>query len=309
MNSFLVHDLKNPLNAIINFDPRQSSEHQIEVLKHSGKQMLNIVMNLLDISKYENKTMKVSAENVSLTEIINKAYTDIEYLAERKNIRLKINYPTDFVVQVDPEMIERVFVNLFSNAIKFSSTGDTIKVFAEQVNQTSLKVMIKDNGIGIPAEHLPIIFDKFTQVHEKKSGIARSTGIGLTFCKMAVEAHAGEIGVDSVAGQGASFWFTLPLAESQNEMKKKSADVSESLVKFSKLQLSEKEIDLLMPHCELLRKLHIYQISDVKDIVHAIDVQGSANIGAWKSELLKALSECNEVRYNELINLKSDGEI
>ncbi|MFH1936283.1 MAG: tetratricopeptide repeat-containing sensor histidine kinase, partial [Bacteroidota bacterium] len=118
MNSFLVHDLKNPLNAIINFDPKQYSEHQYETVKHVGKQMLNIVMNLLDISKYENKTMKISLENTSVTQLINDSFLDVQYAAEQKSIRLMLNYQTDFVVKADPEMIERVFVNLFSNAIR-----------------------------------------------------------------------------------------------------------------------------------------------------------------------------------------------
>ena len=306
MNSFLVHDLKNPLNAIINFDPRQFSEHQSEALKHSGKQMLNIVMNLLDISAYETKTMKISAGSISLTEIINKAYTDIEYLAEQKNIRLKSDYPTDFIVQIDPEIIERVFVNLFSNAIKFSSTGDTITVFAEQVNQTSLKVVVKDNGIGIPAEHLPIVFDKFTRIQRKTLGVTRSTGIGLTFCKMAVEAHAGEIGVDSVDGHGALFWFTLPLTKFEEELMIHPLQVVEKTDAPVIPHLSVEEINLLLPYCDRLKLLRINQISDVKDIISAMDIQESVPISTWKSALLTALSECNAVKYHALINLHSD---
>jgi len=303
MNSFLVHDLKNPLNTIVNFDPKQYSEHQIEVLKHTGKRMLHIVMNLLDISRYENKAMIISVENASVTQLINNAFLDVHYAAEQKSIRLMLDYSTDFVVQVDPEIIERVFVNLFSNAITYSAIGDAIQVSAECINKTQVKMIVQDHGQGIEAEYLPIIFDKFTQAQGKKSRTVGSTGVGLTFCKIAIEAHAGEIGVDSVVGQGASFWFTLPLADSKNDLKINPAGVSDKFIEFSKLQLSEKEQDLLRPHCKLLQKLQIYQISDVKDIIHAIDVQGSITITAWKSELLQALSNCNELKYKELINL------
>jgi len=309
MNSFLVHDLKNPLNTIINIDSNHYSEHQIEGIKQSGRQMLNIVMNILDTSKYENKTMKISTEDISVTQIINNAYNDVQFLAEKKSIRLTTNYSTDFIVKVDPEIIERVFVNLFSNAIKFSKIGENIQVFAESVNQTHVKIIVKDYAEGIDGDFLPIVFAKFTQIHERKSGVTRSTGIGLTFCKMAVEAHSCEIGVDSVVGQGSSFWFTLPLALSQNDLIVNPMVFMEKTEKLPKLQLSAEEIKLLIPFCDALKKLSIYQISDVKDIINTIDLRKSAGFTVWKSELLQALSDCNGIKYHELINLKDDGEL
>jgi len=307
MNSFLVHDLKNPLNTIINLSPKQFTEHQVEVVQHSGKKMLNIVINLLDISKYENKSMKLSPENVSITSIISEAYKETAYLAEQKSIRLKLNYPNDFIVKVDPEIIERVFVNLFSNAIKFSPNGDFIQVFVEADNQSRIKILIKDNGEGISAEHLPIIFDKFTQVQAKHSGSARSTGIGLTFCKLAVESHSGEIGVDSITGKGATFWFTLPMADS-NEDSLKIPVPKTSPDKLPAFHLSEEEKAALIPYCHHLKNLSIYQISDVKKIVQEIEHKDSENIQNWKSGLLIALSEINEVKYHELINITTDGK-
>ncbi len=303
MNSFLVHDLKNPLNTIINIDARENFEQQVAVIKQSGKQMLNLVMNLLDISKYENKTMKISAANASIIQIINRAFSNVQYLADQKSIRFKSNIQSDFVVKVDADMIERVFINLFSNAIKYSPTGESIQVFAECVNETGLKIIVKDNGEGIEAEYIPIIFDKYTQARAKHSGFARSTGIGLTFCKMAIEAHSGKIGVESVVGQGTSFWFTMPFAESQNDLNINPLPFIENTDEQTKLQLSDEEINLLAPHCDSLKKLSIYQISDVKDILNSMGVQKSTNIAAWKSELIKALADCNELKYKELINL------
>lgn len=307
MNSFLVHDLKNPLNTIINLTPKQVTEHQIEVVQHSGKQMLNVVMNLLDISKYENKSMQLSTENVSITSIINEAYKDTAHLAEQKSIRLKLNYSSDFIVKVDSVIIERVLVNLLSNAIKFSGNGDTIGVMVESVNNEMLKVLIKDNGEGICPEHLPIIFDKFTQVKAKNSGLTRSTGIGLTFCKLAVESHLGEIGVDSIAGKGATFWFTLPMADANlNSLK---IPIPKTIPDKSAFHLSEDEKAALLPYCNHLKNLSIYQISDVKKIVHGIDHKDSENIQNWKSGLLNAIADYNETKYHELINITTNGKV
>ena len=309
MNSFLVHDLKNPLNTIINIDPKEHSERQVESIRHSGMKMLSIVTNLLDIHRYENNTMKISTDNVSLITIINQAFNDISFLAEQKSIRFRIEFTSDFIVNVDPEIIERVFINLFSNAIKFSSPGSDITVHAEMEDQSRIKIMVKDHGEGIEEKYLDKVFDKFFQVRETQSGSTRSTGIGLTFCKLAVELHTGEIGVVSIVGEGTTFWLTLSLADYQNDIKINPLPFGESSDKFSKLRLSDEEINLLIPHCDLLKKLSIYQITDVKDIINAIDIQESANITAWKSMLLTALSDCNELKYNELININSDGKL
>jgi signal transduction histidine kinase len=306
MNSFLVHDLKNPLNTIINLSPKRHTEHQIEAIQHSGKQMLNIVMNLLDINKYENKSMKLSPENISITCIINEACKDIAYLAEQKSIQLKLNYSHDFVVNVDHDIIERVLVNLFSNAIKFSANGDKIDVIVDKADNEMLKVVIKDNGEGISAEHIPIIFDKFTQVQAKNSGTTRSTGIGLTFCKFAVESHTGEIGVDSIPGKGTTFWFTLPMADSNKE--RLTIHPQSTSPEQSAFQLSEEEKAALIPYCNHLKKLSIYQISDVKNIVKGIEHQDSENIQNWKSRLLDAIADYNEVKYQGLINIDVDGK-
>jgi len=308
MNSFLVHDLKNPLNTIINVDTKHNTQQQIEMIKHSGKQMLNLVMNLLDMSKYENNKLIISADDISITHIINRAYNDVRFLIDQKSIYFKSNIISDFVVKVDADMIERVFINLFSNAIKFSPNGESIQVFAEIINQTSLKVIVKDNGDGIPAEHIPYIFDKFAQIHAKKSGSTRSTGVGLTFCKMAIEAHSGEIGVESIVGQGTSFWFTIPLSDKQNNIiiEQETFNVNSDIL--DKIDLSVEEINLLIPICESLKKFNIYQFSDIKDILNSFEAK-TDNIVEWKTMLLKALSDCNEIKFIELINITTNGKL
>jgi len=309
MNSFLVHDLKNPLNTIINIDDKQHFKGQFEIIKQSGKQMLNLVANLLDIGKYEDKAMKISPEDISITNIISKAYNDVQYFAEQKNIHLRLEYDTDFNLKVDPGIIERVFVNLFSNAIKCSASGKSIQVYAEQISNTSLKLMVKDHGVGINPEYLPVIFNRYNQAHEKQTGIPRSSGIGLAFCKMSVEAHSGEIGIDSVVGQGTTIWFTLPLSGSRDEIIGIPLEKDESIKKPGGLHLSPEEINLLLPYCVRFKKLSINQISDVKDIINSIDYPESSNISLWKLELMSALSECNASKFSLLLNISPDAKL
>ena len=301
MQSFLVHDLKNPLNNLLNINTRESFEKNAKGIRQTGLQMLNIVSNLLDIGKYEEKKMNIAFQDVSLTQIINEAFLQTQYPAEKKSVRLAIGYPTDFIVKADAAILTRVFVNLFTNAVKFSPTGGKINISADHEDENSLKLTITDEGEGISAEFQPFIFDKFSQGKVRHLGFAGSTGIGLSFCKMAIESHGGKIGVQSVDGKGAAFWFSLPLVSKlENHPAVFSVFESEATKPVS-LALSNDEKEYISPFCEILKNTSIFQITDVKEILNRMD-EKTRNIIKWKSLVMQALSECNEVKYFELLN-------
>ncbi len=113
--------------------------------------------------------------------------------------------------RADSELLRRILVNIIGNAIKFSPEGGAIRV-SVRAEHRSVRVMVTDQGPGIPAEYHDKIFDKFGQVESRQTGRKYSTGLGLAFCKMAVEAQGGRIGLDSEIGAGSTFWFTLPIA-------------------------------------------------------------------------------------------------
>lgn len=309
MNALLVHDLKNPLNTIVNVDIIKDSPHWINRIKQAGRQMLNIVMNLLDISKYEDKSMRISPEEISLTQILNRAISEVKFSADQKSIQLLFTYPDDFTVRVDSEIIQRVFVNLFTNALKVSPGGSCIKVSAESVNRQMLKIEVSDEGNGIPEESIPFIFDMFETIHEKQKVFNHSTVLGLAFCKMAIEAHTGSIGVNSIHGRGSSFWFTVPMVATAPENPSSHMEVFNGFPDLTKLHLTSEEIQLLLPYCDHLKMQSVYEISDIKDILQGMDIPESINIKAWKSAVMIALTECNAIKYNELINISYDGGI
>jgi len=303
MNSFLVHDLKNPLNTIININSNANVIEQFNTVKKAGKQMLNLVLNLLDISKYENKSLKLSFEESFLSQIINNAFTNVTYLASQKSIAFRSQFITDYKLNIDTSIIDRVFVNIFSNAINFSKSGSNIDIFADVVEGNFLKIIVKDYGEGIDAEFLPHIFDRFSQAKKAQTRLTSSTGIGLTFCKMAIEAHSGQIGVDSETGKGSSFWFTLPLSKKQENENYHKILFTERQEIDKKINLEKEEINFLMPYCLRLEKLSIYQISDVKDLIEEINEGNLYNVAIWKSEVLKALYDCNKYSFEKLINM------
>ena len=110
----------------------------------------------------------------------------------------------------DAQLIRRVVQNLLGNALKFTEKDGVITVCIEIGAEETVRVSVADNGPGIPLEHQAKVFDKFHQVAASKQGHKYSTGLGLTFCKLAVEAHGGRIGLQSTVGKGSTFWFELP---------------------------------------------------------------------------------------------------
>ncbi len=304
MTSMIVHDLKNPLNAIINAsekEPDKSLKHN----KQTGKQMLNMVMNILDVHKYEETKMIVATQQTSLNKLADNSIHDVLFLARQKNIALKNKIHPQIKVHADIEIMERVFTNFLTNGIKYTPNNGTITIYTElsetrPEKQKQLTIKIADTGIGIPADKLDLVFAKFEQVVAKKSGSIRSTGLGMTFCKMAVEAHGGKIGVESEIGKGTTFWFTLELAGSIDENTTKT----EPTIVENKLELTKEDKEYLKPYITKLKQLMIYEISELNSIVSTIDNTKNSAIANWVNELKNCIFAMNEEKYNELINFK-----
>jgi len=206
--SGVIHDLKNPLNAVIGFSELEPSEFSMKYINQSGRRMLNLVLNMLDIQKMEEAQLMLHQEKVSVLGVVEAAIERVSFLLEQENVELK-NSVQDNLVNVDVDIIERVIVNLFSNAFKFAS-GGKVEIWSEELDKNWLKLCVKDNGIGIPDKKRNEIFLRFGQAVAKRSGSVKSTGIGLTFCKMVVEAHGGIIDFESEVNKGSTFWFTIP---------------------------------------------------------------------------------------------------
>ncbi len=303
MTGMIVHDLKNPLNSIINASQSISLEKQNASMKQSGKQMLNMVLNILDVHKYEDTKMTVDKTNQSLFELSQNAINEVSFLAQQKNIVITNGIDGQLGVKCDREITERIFINLLTNAIKYTPNNGIITLDADQSENTPdfIKVRVTDSGEGIPKDKLSTVFDKFGQVSAKKSGDVRSTGLGLTFCKMAVEAHGGNISVESEIGKGTSFIFTLPLGSEFKNYKQVKTNAQTK----AKLMISDKDKELLKPYVEELKTLMVYEISNVNKILDSINFEESDFIENWINEVRDSLFAMNEEKFNDLINLIS----
>ena len=176
--------------------------------------MYNLVMNMLDLNRYEEDTLTPHLAECNLNQLISGAVEQVQLFIERKELTLQNNIPDDIYVQADENLITRVFVNLLTNAIKHSKKNMPVVLsFERQIQKQGhifIEISVTDYGTGISEEHKNKIFDRYYGDHQNSQQL-NATGLGLAFCKMAVETHNGTIDVESEKGEYARFYFTLPM--------------------------------------------------------------------------------------------------
>lgn len=303
VTSMIIHDLKNPINAIINM-PENDPVAQLKRIKQRGWQMLNLVMNILEVYKYEEAEVILNCEDCNLNTVVSEAAQAVLFLAIEKNQTIVINVPESFIVRIDRELIDRVVVNILINAIKYSPNNETITIVASFVDdnnpKSGIKVAVKDNGIGIGFEKKQLVFEKFGQIIARNSGSVKSTGLGLAYCKMVVNAHKGEIDVDSTPGAGSTFWFTLPEG-SNNDLESMSVKILNQKQKSS-FVLSVESKQVLREQIQKLQKTEFYKIMEINEILAEIQGIENQEIQQWLGCLTRAIDVGNETLYNEVLN-------
>jgi signal transduction histidine kinase len=179
-----------------------------EQILATGGSLRDMITTLLDISRIESKEMPLDKKACDLREVVPNAIASLGALVKNSTVLFKP--PADVMVAVcDPEICRRVVANLVANAVTFTGRTGDVRVGLDRMPE-GVRVTVCDTGPGIPPEYHTRIFEKFGQVAARKEGNKYSSGLGLTFCKLAVEAHGGRIGVNSEVGKGSTFWFILP---------------------------------------------------------------------------------------------------
>ncbi len=218
MVQMLVHDLRNPLSSLLMgldlLDAMEDVETGQEYLKGAKKgaqSLLRMVNDILDISKSQAGRLHLDLSDVSAKEVVHVACTLLARMAADAGVKIKTNVPPDLPsFRGDKEKIRRVLVNLISNAIQHTLRNGEIEISVLRDPKTLRTIFqISDTGTGIPKEAFGEIFEKFGNSKIKKTDRI-STGLGLSFCKMAAEAHGGTISVESEFGHGTTFQFDIP---------------------------------------------------------------------------------------------------
>lgn len=224
-NEFLAnvsHELRTPLNSILGFaellrdvpatgsDPK--STRYIQNILTSGKNLLELINDLLDLAKIEAGRMEVRSEPLTLPDLFEGLTSILKPLTEQKSLTLDASVATDVpIVHTDPAKLQQVLYNFLSNAIKFSPEGGRVELSAERASETTVRISVTDQGPGIPPEKQAVIFEKFRQLDASVTRQHSGTGLGLSISKELAALLGGTIGVTSSPGKGSTFFLTLPV--------------------------------------------------------------------------------------------------
>ena len=217
----IVHDLRSPLAAIRAYLDLMKMDGEgklgpemtesIDEARKVAVDMTEMVSDLLDVSRLEAGKMPLELSPFDLGALATEVAAAIGRTTHRVAVRVEAS-AEHARVNGDASVIRRVINNLVGNAVKFSPASSQV-VLLVQGNGAEARVSVSDLGPGIPPEYHEKIFEKFGQVEAARQGTKHSSGLGLTFCKFAVEAHGGRIGLESAVGRGSTFWFELPVHE------------------------------------------------------------------------------------------------
>lgn len=216
MRNMIVHDLRTPLTAVIvgvemleKYGALNERQHDLMAIAlGGGRTLLGMINDLLDVEKMESGSTQLQYEELSAAELLAGAVEQVASLAENGQTVLVTDIASDLpLFRGDQNKLSRTLVNLIANAIKFTRAG-TVTISASHGDGETIRFEVRDTGKGIPSEAFERIFEKFGQLDSRNTV---GTGLGLAFCKLAVEAHGGHIKVESTPGAGSTFSFTIPL--------------------------------------------------------------------------------------------------
>jgi signal transduction histidine kinase len=231
--SVASHELRTPLAAIKNAvqlilsgktgEINANQEKFLSMAERNINRLTNILNDLLDLSRIESGKIELKFKDIQLKDVVELAASSLRPHADVKSIRIDVQIQEALpAVWGDQEKIEQILTNLIGNAIKFTPDGGKILISAEPISHDQndgygnmVAISVKDTGIGIPAEHLDAIFEKFHQVEGSLHRSVSGTGLGLAITKGLVEAHQGKISVESEVRKGSTFTFTLPVSQGE----------------------------------------------------------------------------------------------
>ncbi|MBI4782051.1 MAG: PAS domain S-box protein [Oscillatoriophycideae cyanobacterium NC_groundwater_1537_Pr4_S-0.65um_50_18] len=221
--SLVSHELRTPLTSIrtslgllasglLSHQPEQS-QNMLDIALESTNRLVRLVSNILDLERLQSGSLDsdkgaIAQQRCNVADLMMQAANGIQPMADKNHINLSIT-PLSVQIWADPDRMIQAFTNLLDNAIKFSSAKSTV-FFTAELKPTEVLFGIKDQGRGIPADKLGVIFERFQQIDSSDSRLYGGSGLGLAICRSIVEQHGGRIWVESELGKGSHFYFTLP---------------------------------------------------------------------------------------------------
>ena len=220
--SRMSHELRTPLNSILGFgqlldrqSPTETQRPRIRYILSAGRHLLNLINEVLDISRIEAGNLQLSLEPVCVEEAIGEALDLMRPLAAERSIGMAPTSSLDAATYVlaDRQRLKQVLLNLLSNAVKYTSRRGSVTVSFNDSGSGALRILVRDTGAGIPVDKMARLFTPFDRLGAEQSTV-EGTGLGLALCQRLVQAMQGSIGVNSTLGTGSTFWLELPQAQS-----------------------------------------------------------------------------------------------
>ena len=224
----MSHEIRTPLNAVIGMshlliddNPLESQKESLNILKFSAENLMTLINDVLDFTKIETGNIELEKANVNLRDMVKSITNSMQYKATEKGIYLNSNIDANLpqLVIADSARLVQVLLNLTGNAVKFTDTGGVtidLKVLEESNKNIRIRFAVTDSGIGIAQNKLSTIFESFKQAEADTTRKYGGTGLGLAISKRLVELHDSRINVDSVLGQGSTFWFIITFNRADN---------------------------------------------------------------------------------------------
>jgi signal transduction histidine kinase len=228
--SMVSHDLRTPLTSILGLmdfletgmlgELNEMGKRHVSLAEQDIERLIGLINDLLDVDRLETGSLELNITPVPLSDLLARSVAAVAGVAATRKINISVP-ETPVSVLGDNDRLVQVFVNVLSNALKFSPEGSSVEI-ALTDHEDAVEIRIADHGPGIAAEDLSAVFDRFKQVGDKQAR-KKGTGLGLAICKAIVQQHQGEIGVESELGKGATFWVRLPKARNQDRQRGSTA--------------------------------------------------------------------------------------
>ncbi len=270
--SRMSHELRTPMNSILGFaqllemgELNPGQKKGVSHILRSGKHLLSLINEVLDISRIEAGRLSISIEPIKVKEVLEEMIDVMRPLAVEHQIKMELLASTDnlLFVKADRQSLKQVLMNLLNNAVKYNRAGGYVVMKSQMLPEKTsgeavIRISITDNGLGILAEDMPKLFTPFERIGADKTGI-EGTGLGLAVVKKLIEAMGGTLGVESVYGEGSTFWIELPRTENQLEDLKKLNLFTESNRVLSPKKGTVLYIEDNASNIELIEQILLYQ--------------------------------------------------
>ncbi len=216
----MSHELRTPLNSIIGYTGimlmgmtgklSDEQHQQLSRVKNNAKHLLNLINDILDISKIEAGRVELSPEDINLLQLVTETVEIVHVKAAEKNIEIHTDVPADLIIRTDLRRITQVILNLLSNAVNYTDKG-SVWVKARLLDNSRFRLSVIDTGYGIPESEIPRLFQPFQQIDQSLTKQNKGTGLGLYLCRKLLTMLNGEVFVKSKAGEGSEFYFEMPV--------------------------------------------------------------------------------------------------